>query len=557
MLGRYIDLDCPLESGHPLNQGLAACWLALPNNRGGTQLHDVVSGRYTLTGVNTPGWAGGPSPVTPQVSAVRLVSASSQHFSTANAVVTAYPFTLACWGRSTDATASQYAISIGTGTPDASLNWGGNAAGDPLRIVLNGSVRGVTSTGYTANIWQHGAAVFESSTSRAVYLDGGSKGIDTASVTFSSPAASTRVGQAYSGASYFAGDIADARIYSRALSDSEVFALYEEGRRGWPTVLRRYSHKVWLFGSDIGGGTFTASGTLTIGAATASGSATFSPGTKTASGTLTVAAATASGTATHTPPTFTASGTLTTPAATASGSATFDSGTFTASGTLTVAPATAAGSASFTAPVYTGSGTLTSPPATASGTAEFDAPVYTASGSLSITPAVLAGVGEFDAPVYTGSGTPTVAPATLTGTAIFATVVFQASGSLSVAPATATGTASHTTPTFTASGTLSVTPTVLAGTASHTAPTFTASGSLAAGPATLAGAAEFTTGTRTGSGVLTVAAATLSGTATFVAGPGYLIEYVVRVSVTTARTVPTAAATGINSPTAVVTRRAF
>lgn len=200
----------------------------------------------------------------------------------------------------------------------------------------------------------------------------------------------------------------------------------------------------------------------------ATGTATY-----TATGALQVGPATASGSATFTKPTYTGSGTLVVGAATVSGSATFAVFTYTATGALTTVPAVLSGSATFTKPTYTATGALVAPAVTASGSATFTKPTYSATGALSVPPVAASGAALFTRPTYTGTGTLSVAPATASGSAIFAAQVVVASGVL-LGPAT-----------------------VLAGTAAFTLPTRTASGALVVAAARLAGTArtEGTTGT--------------------------------------------------------------
>lgn len=152
-----------------------------------------------------------------------------------SAILTSTPLTMAAWGRSSSATASQYAVSIGnlsTPTQDNgwSLNWGGNVAGDPIRAVcFQAAVAGIaaTTTGYSANTWHHGCAVFTSNISRDAYIDGGSKGSNTTDLTPTGLLA-TRIGaEAWNltATSEFAGEIAEVGIWNVALGLSEIEAL--------------------------------------------------------------------------------------------------------------------------------------------------------------------------------------------------------------------------------------------------------------------------------------------------------------------------------------------
>lgn len=155
--------------------------------------------------------------------------AASQYLENTTAPVTAYPLSMAAWGRSDNAAATQYAVDIGdsAGTDHVGINWRGADAGDPISAFVNGSGSdAVTSTGYSVNVWAHGCGVFASATSRAAYINGGSKGTNTTSETITSL---DRIGigrtEHSSPGSYFSGDLAEVAVWNIALSDADVLML--------------------------------------------------------------------------------------------------------------------------------------------------------------------------------------------------------------------------------------------------------------------------------------------------------------------------------------------
>lgn len=160
-----------------------------------------------------------------------FVAASSQYLENANAVVSTAPLTLSCWFQSDDVTINQALVvitDIATTTHYFSMILVGTTAGDPLRAQVSdgsGSASASTSTGYTAGTWHHGCAVFASTTSRAAYIDGGSKGTNPTSKT---PAGLDRTGIGRRGHAtpdlYMSGRIAEVVIRNAALSDEEVAA---------------------------------------------------------------------------------------------------------------------------------------------------------------------------------------------------------------------------------------------------------------------------------------------------------------------------------------------
>ena len=162
----------------------------------------------------------------------RAFTAATPHYLSVAAVpVSSLPISMACWFNSTTTAANQTLMGLavsGTQT-DWSLRARGNVAGDPVTArsqVASSSVNADTSAGYTANVWHHACAVFASTTSRAAYLNGGSKGTETSS---SSPSGVNRTAigiDAFDLASAATdGRIAEAAMWNVALTDADVLSL--------------------------------------------------------------------------------------------------------------------------------------------------------------------------------------------------------------------------------------------------------------------------------------------------------------------------------------------
>lgn len=201
--------------------------------------------------------------------------ASNQYLSNSSAVLTAAPITLACWFKSDNITAQQALVSIGK-TSDRStflLYCRGNVAGDPIGALSQQSAASAvanTTTGYSSGTWHHGCAVFASSTSRAAYIDGGSKGTNSTSVIPLSLDVTDIGALNWSSGrlSYFSGDIAEVGIWNVALTDAEV-ALLAAGLSPlfiqpanlvsyWP-IVGRYSPEI----DRIGAANMTVTGATT------------------------------------------------------------------------------------------------------------------------------------------------------------------------------------------------------------------------------------------------------------------------------------------------------
>lgn len=182
----------------------------------------------------------------------------SQYLEGASAPVSSAPFSVACWFRVTDTTSAHrlFDLSSSTGVNYFSLHARGDQSGDPVQAITDDFTdpAGVasTSSAYTANTWQHAAAVFSSSNSRAAFLNGGSKGTNSTNRT---PTGINRIGVNrlyYAGTGYggMSGRIAHLAIWNVALADDEVAAL----AAGFSPQLARPGSLVayWPFGGFHG-----------------------------------------------------------------------------------------------------------------------------------------------------------------------------------------------------------------------------------------------------------------------------------------------------------------
>ncbi len=159
---------------------------------------------------------------------------SSQYLSLASPVATAAPLTMACFFNADSLTATGMLISMyssgGGALTGFHLACAGAAAGDPIRAAVgNLGTFGTASTsaGYSTGVWQHAAGVFSASNSRTVYLDAGSSGSDTTSITpgtLNNTVVGARVASG-SLSNVFDGRIAEPAIWNAALTADEVAAL--------------------------------------------------------------------------------------------------------------------------------------------------------------------------------------------------------------------------------------------------------------------------------------------------------------------------------------------
>jgi hypothetical protein len=161
----------------------------------------------------------------------RFTSASSQSLDVDTPVVTAAPFTMACWFNATAASGAQTLMWLGD--KDASDQY--------FQLALNISTVGRISmqsraggslpiaeptTSYVANRWHHACGIAAAANDRRAFLDGGSKATET---TSSTPAGADRtsVGRLARSAPtfYFDGYLVFPTIWNIALADCDVDAM--------------------------------------------------------------------------------------------------------------------------------------------------------------------------------------------------------------------------------------------------------------------------------------------------------------------------------------------
>lgn len=156
----------------------------------------------------------------------RNFNGTSARIHVSSAVVTAAPYTMACWFRPANVTQVSSLISLSSSNIQYStLFFRGDIAGDPIDILdEGGSGQKVarSTSGCTSGLWHHACGVFASTTSRTVYLDGGSSATNTSSVA---PTLNqTEIG-AWRSSFWFNGDIAEVGVWNVALNAAEVASL--------------------------------------------------------------------------------------------------------------------------------------------------------------------------------------------------------------------------------------------------------------------------------------------------------------------------------------------
>jgi hypothetical protein len=154
---------------------------------------------------------------------------TNQSMATASTPVTVAPMTLACWFNSDNSTVAQRLIEVRSSTLNYfSLGLRGQDASDPVAIAISeGGSTEITRTtsGYFANTWHHACGVFASTTSRSVYIDGGSSATGTGTRSPATPN-TIQIGIfAVDNTQYFDGRMAEIGIWNAALTPAEIASL--------------------------------------------------------------------------------------------------------------------------------------------------------------------------------------------------------------------------------------------------------------------------------------------------------------------------------------------
>lgn len=200
------------------------------------------------------------------------------YLSSSALVVSAYPFTFACWCRTNDVTNRKTLFCLNDSTTNSNYQQvliGGNVANDPV-LAESGAFTATSTAGFSGStgIWGHAAAVYASATDRRAFYNGGNKGTQTSSYPWPAATNQSTIGMFRGVGSFnpWNGDIAWACVWNVALSDEEIAALGTLGRAVHPSAIRPSAIvDLWecieSTGNEvprIGTDTMTETGTVTV-----------------------------------------------------------------------------------------------------------------------------------------------------------------------------------------------------------------------------------------------------------------------------------------------------
>jgi hypothetical protein len=190
-------------------------------------------------------------------------------FVQANNVITAYPFTMECWVRLDVTNVGQRILAISNttaGNVRYSLFYFQTDGKFYIQIQNTTTFSSGSTTTASANTWYHLAAVFESDTSRKLYVNGVLEATGTDNVTFNNSADNkVNMGRHFSASLFLNGKLSDVRIWNTARTAQEIADNYQKRLIGNESGLVGY----WKL--DKGSGTTVADSTTNANAGTITG----------------------------------------------------------------------------------------------------------------------------------------------------------------------------------------------------------------------------------------------------------------------------------------------
>lgn len=233
----------PVLTGHSLNSGLAGWWLCLPNWMGGTTWIDLCNRNPgTLTSMlnSSNGWRPSQRPG----GFGQLLFDGSAGFVNCGAPALfnlTSGWTLAAWVNITGGAGTfRGVMSKFIGGTDINYDMYVSSANHVYcESTIGGSAKSLQgATSLSLNTRYHFAAKYDG-VALSVYLNGARDGTSAQSGTCATTADPLFIGKTHSGGEFFPGSIDDCRLFSRGLSDIEIFDLFNDSRNGYHKTLYR------------------------------------------------------------------------------------------------------------------------------------------------------------------------------------------------------------------------------------------------------------------------------------------------------------------------------
>lgn len=257
-MSRYVDIGDAVNWASPLNRGLVSWWMALPGQQRGLYFRDLC-GRNHGTLTNGPTWQGamgrpggsGAIDFGGLATSQSVVVSSSASLPTTLVTVSAW-VSADVW----ETTAGQYPGIVFRRVAGSNNGWwiGTNGDSDYVEFTTHdGTFRsanvGYSAAGLSAGNWNLLCGTCDA-TNVTLYINGVQKAQVAGGITAPS-SQDVYIGRNNADADTFDGRIDDVRLWNRALSASEVSALYHASRTGYQNELN-WRRRTLIF--DAGGG---------------------------------------------------------------------------------------------------------------------------------------------------------------------------------------------------------------------------------------------------------------------------------------------------------------
>lgn len=248
----FINIGNPV-SNHALNRGLASWYLAIPQLMGGGISRDLCVAKNHMTLTNGPLWAG--SAGRPGgYGAIRYDG--SNDTATATFISANAGYTYCMWVNGDNAPgATQQKLMANGGTNDSSvMNWGHGSSTFRQCLYHRNAVgtyfTAKATTSLAASTWYHLTGSWDATDKLRIYVNGT---LETTTTGVASINAQAGFLQTSGPTNVWPGLMDDIRVYTRCLSDSEVLAVYNDSRTGYPLTLNRLQRRVYGTAAAAGG----------------------------------------------------------------------------------------------------------------------------------------------------------------------------------------------------------------------------------------------------------------------------------------------------------------
>jgi hypothetical protein len=247
-----LDLDwlCPINWMNPLTVGLISKWLAIPGVMGSSKFIDLCNpstGNHgTLT--NGPTWQG----ATGRQGGFGSLSMEGTAHVAMGSVAIGATFSIAIWLRWTAWQSATAVYEFGN-RPQMLLFRNGADSRLTALSLDDAAYQVATTNAVDDGAWHHIVVTWENSVAMNVYQNGILASSDTSVNSMVAETVSPTFGTDTPGSANnnWNGQLDDILIYNRALSASEILALYNESRQGNPNMLNWIPTKRYFFVSAV------------------------------------------------------------------------------------------------------------------------------------------------------------------------------------------------------------------------------------------------------------------------------------------------------------------